>query len=68
MIIVDDLLTETEVAKLLRLKNKHTLSVWRSTGRYPELRHIKIGRLVRYPRSYVEAVIQSGFISKLQKL
>ncbi|MNZ99387.1 hypothetical protein D3C78_1187080 [compost metagenome] len=29
-------------------KRKNTLNVWRSTGRYPDLPYIKVGRMVRY--------------------
>lgn len=43
----DHLLTSKEVAEILRLKNHLTLSVWRSTNRYP-LRYIKYGRMIRY--------------------
>jgi transposase-like protein len=35
-----------------------TLSVWRSTKRYP-LRFVKIGRKIRYTSADVEAFIQS---------
>lgn len=53
----DDLLTSEETAELLGLKTKHTLEVWRTTKRYPELEYIKIGRLVRYKRSTVKQFI-----------
>lgn len=45
---IAQLLDETEVAEMLKLKNPKTLAVWRSTKRYPELKWIKVGRLVRY--------------------
>lgn len=43
-----DPLREKDTANRLDLKNHHTLAVWRSTKRYPELRWRKIGRNVRY--------------------
>lgn len=48
------LLTSEETATWLGLKNKHTLEIWRSTKRYPELEYIKVGRLVRYKRDAIE--------------
>jgi predicted DNA-binding transcriptional regulator AlpA len=52
-----DLLTEAEAADFLGLEAK-TLSVWRSTRRYP-LCYVKIGRLVRYRRSDLVDFIES---------
>ena len=54
----DALLTEVEVAE--RLKSKvGTLQVWRSTKRVA-LPYVKIGRLVRYRASAVEAFIAAN--------
>ena len=50
------LLTQKQAAKFLRLKNPGTLAVWRSTKRYP-LRYVKIGVLVFYKLSDLEAFI-----------
>ncbi len=50
----DALLTPAETALRLGVKEQ-TLAVWRSTGRYPRLPHVKVGRLVRYRESTVEA-------------
>jgi excisionase family DNA binding protein len=54
------LLTPDEVSYLLGIK-KHTLAVWRSSGRY-NLPFIKAGRLVRYRLSDIEQFLddQSG--------
>ena len=51
------LLTPDEVSNLLGI-TKHTLAVWRSSGRY-NLPFIKAGRLVRYRQSDID-----GFIEK----
>lgn len=58
-----DLLTSEETAMALGLKSKHTLEVWRSTKRYPELAWVKIGRNVRYRRDAVERFIQGCTVS-----
>jgi hypothetical protein len=42
------LVDEKVAARILGLTNPRTLSVWRSTRRYPNLRHLKIGNAVRY--------------------
>ncbi len=57
-----NLLTSEETAKWLGLKNKHTLEIWRSVKRYPELEYIKVGRLVRYKREAVERFLDSRTI------
>ena len=49
----DELLDSDATAEILDLKSKHTLDVWRSTKRYPELEYIKIGRSVRYTRGAI---------------
>jgi excisionase family DNA binding protein len=51
------LFTEAEAADYLDLAPS-TLSVWRATKRYP-LKYIKVGRLVRYRRSDLEAWLES---------
>jgi len=61
--LADDLLTSEQTANCLGLKTPHTLEVWRSTKRYPELEYIKIGRLVRYRRSAVEHFLQCRTVS-----
>jgi predicted DNA-binding transcriptional regulator AlpA len=52
-----DLLTEAEAAEFFGVERK-TLSVWRSTKRYP-LAYIKVGRLIRYSRSDLIAFLES---------
>lgn len=59
----NNLLTSEETANWLGLKTAHTLEVWRSTKRYPELEYIKVGRLVRYKREAVERFLESRTIS-----
>ncbi|CAK0743211.1 hypothetical protein CCP4SC76_1300001 [Gammaproteobacteria bacterium] len=51
----DPLLTDFEAAAYLDVA-KHTLAVWRSTGRY-RLPFVKVGRLVRYRRSDLDAFL-----------
>jgi predicted DNA-binding transcriptional regulator AlpA len=53
--IPDPLLNEQQAADILSTK-PGTLQVWRSTKRYP-LPYVKIGRLVRYRKSDVEAFL-----------
>ena len=48
----EKLLTPDEVSNLLGIK-KHTLAVWRSSGRY-NLTFTKVGRSIRYRESDVE--------------
>lgn len=43
---LDDLLLPKQTAQILRVTTG-TLSVWRSTGRYP-LKYVKVGRWVLY--------------------
>jgi len=50
------LLTPDEVSNLLGI-TKHTLAVWRSSGRY-NLPFIKAGRLVRYRQSDIDSFIE----------
>lgn len=59
----DDLLNSDETAGELGLKNKHTLEVWRSTKRYPDLEYVKIGRLVRYKRGSIRRFILARTVS-----
>ena len=51
------LLTPNETAERLGILTK-TLDVWRCTQRY-NLPYVKVGRLVRYRESDVEAFIES---------
>jgi excisionase family DNA binding protein len=51
----DPLLSEAEAAQFLGVKAT-TLQVWRCTKRYP-LPFIKIGRLVRYRQSNLDAFL-----------
>jgi predicted DNA-binding transcriptional regulator AlpA len=57
----DPLLSEKQTADILGVE-PGTLQVWRSTKRYP-LPYIKVGRLVRYRRSSVEAFLLSREVS-----
>lgn len=51
----DSLRTEDESAQFLGVKPT-TLQIWRSTKRYP-LPYIKVGRLVRYRQSALDAFL-----------
>ncbi len=53
----DSLLTPPEAAAFLGV-TENTLSVWRCVGRY-EIPFVKIGSLVRYKRTDLEAWIKS---------
>jgi predicted DNA-binding transcriptional regulator AlpA len=53
----DPLLSETQAAAFLGVKPA-SLQVWRSTRRYP-LAYVKVGRLVRYRLSALNAFLAS---------
>jgi predicted DNA-binding transcriptional regulator AlpA len=53
----DQLRNEAEAANILGVKPT-TLQIWRSTRRYP-LPYIKVGRLVRYRQSALDAFLVS---------
>lgn len=53
----DPLRTEAEAAEALGVKAT-TLQIWRCTKRYP-LPYIKVGRLVRYRQSALDAFLAS---------
>jgi predicted DNA-binding transcriptional regulator AlpA len=53
----DPLLNEQQAAQFLGVKPA-SLQVWRSTKRY-ELQYIKVGRLVRYRLSALQAFLSS---------
>lgn len=53
----DPLLNEQQAAQFLGVKPA-SLQVWRSTKRY-ELQYIKVGRLVRYRLSALQAFLTS---------
>ena len=55
-----DLLTETEVAGILKVKSA-TLRTWRTRGEGPGF--VKLGRAVRYQREVLEAWITSRSFS-----
>lgn len=51
----DPLFSDDQAADYLSVK-KHTLAVWRTTGRY-NLPFVKIGRSVRYRKSDLDAFV-----------
>lgn len=57
-----NLLTPDEVADYLGVTT-HTLSVWRSEGRY-NLPFVKVGRLVRYPEEGVLRFLEERTASR----
>ena len=54
--------TENEAAQFLGVKPT-TLQIWRCTKRY-NLPYIKIGRLVRYRQSALEAFLVAGTVGE----
>lgn len=58
----DELIDSKEAAKILGLKNHHTLEVWRSTNRYPSLEYVKVGRLVKYTRGILRSFIKENTV------
>lgn len=64
--LTDELLTSEEAAEQLGLKNKDTLSVWRTTKRY-QLPYIKVGRLVRYRKSDIAKFIERNVYGEEDK-
>ena len=58
---VSDLLDEKEAADFLKLAS-NTLSVWRSTKRYP-LPYVRVGRCVRYRRADLEKFIAENTVT-----
>jgi len=60
----NQLRTETEAAQVLDIK-PGTLQVWRSTKRYP-LPYLKVGRLVRYRQSDLDAFLNGRLVGASQ--
>jgi hypothetical protein len=59
-LIIDDPLYDDEQSSLyLSLKNKKTMAVWRSLGRYPELTPTFVGKSVRYKKSVLQKFLDS---------
>ena len=56
MTLETQLLTPNQVSRILGVK-RHTLAVWRCTGRY-NLPFVKSGRLVKYHLKDVESFIE----------
>jgi excisionase family DNA binding protein len=54
---LSELISSDEAAEYLGITRK-TMEVWRSTKRYP-IPYIKVGRLVRYRKSDLEAFLLS---------
>jgi predicted DNA-binding transcriptional regulator AlpA len=63
---MEKLLNEREAANLLQL-SPGTLSVWRTTKRYP-LRYIKVGRSVRYRESDIAKFLDSRSTNELARV
>lgn len=59
----DPLLNSKQAAVILGLENHHTLEVWRSVKRYPELEYVRIGRKVKYRLSVLERFIERNTVS-----
>ncbi len=63
MLMNQALLTATETASYLGVKVQ-TLAVWRSVGRYPELRYVKVGNSIRYRLADVEGWLATRTMGK----
>lgn len=61
----EELLTREQAAAYLRVATQ-TLAIWHTTGRY-SLRAIKVGRLVRYRRSDLDAFLAARTTDRSQK-
>lgn len=59
----DKLLDQDQAAKTLGV-SPGTLQVWRSTKRYP-LAFVKVGRLVRYRESALQAFIEARTVGEI---
>jgi helix-turn-helix protein len=56
-----DLLDEKQAADFLKVAS-NTLSVWRSTKRYP-LPYVRVGRCIRYKRSDLEKFVAENTVA-----
>jgi excisionase family DNA binding protein len=54
----EQFLTPIQAAAYLNV-SVGTLAVWRSTGRYPELRFVRVGCAIRYRKSDVDSFVES---------
>lgn len=59
----DPLLTPSEAAAYIGV-TESTLSVWRCVGRY-DIQFVKVGRLVRYRKSALDAFLERGTRGKM---
>ena len=59
---VDDLVDTKTAAKILGLWNHHTLEVWRSTKRYPQLCYHRVGRAIRYRVADLDAFLAASLV------
>ena len=59
-----DLVDTKTAAKILSLRNHHTLEVWRSTGHFPSLQYYRVGRAVRYRRTDLEAFLNANLVGE----
>jgi len=58
----DDLVDTKTAARILGLRNHHTLEVWRSTKRHPGLRYHRVGRAVRYRIADLQAFLTANAV------
>jgi len=57
-----DLIDTKTAAKILGLRNHHTLEVWRSVKRHPELRYHRVGRTIRYRTADLTAFLDANAV------
>lgn len=60
--VVDILVDSKTAAKVLGLRNHHTLEVWRSSAAHRELRFFRIGRAIRYSIPDLQAFLAANAI------
>jgi hypothetical protein len=57
-----DLVDTKTAARILGLRNYHTLEVWRSANRHPELRFHRVGRSIRYRIADLHAFLDASAV------
>ena len=64
----DHLVDTKTAAKVLGLRNHHTLEVWRSTKRYPQLCYHRVGRAIRYRAADLEAFLAASLVGSREAI
>ena len=61
-VVNDDLMTRKELAEYLKV-SPNTINRWKIEGKYPDLPEIKIGRILRYRLSEIDAWMEKHKIA-----